>query len=237
MIFESLTGLAIGFFGSFHCIGMCGPIALSLPVRFSSNFKNFLAAFIYNTGRMLTYSFLGLVFGILGNRLVISGFQHALSISVGAIIIIYLLIPQTLKNRLLLLKPVSAFNSKVKAKLGKFLSKGKFTSLLVIGLLNGLLPCGFVYMGLGGAIALGDPVQSMLFMLFFGLGTFPAMFAPIILKNKFSLASRQRITKLLPYLAFILGVIFILRGLNLGIPYVSPKLNSISTAQEYCQPK
>ncbi len=232
---ELLTGLAIGFFGSFHCVGMCGPIALILPVAGKTFAIRLLSRILYNIGRIITYSALGFLFGLLGSRFVISGFQQYMSIAIGIIILIYLLLPRKIKTKIIQFGFVLQFNAKIKNSLGYFIKSKSVFSLFVIGLINGLLPCGFVYMGLSGAIALGEPHNSMLFMTFFGLGTFPAMLITSMAGNKINLSLRKKINKIIPYLAALMAVLFILRGLNLGIPYVSPKLKTVQPAERYCQ--
>ena len=94
--------------------------------------------------------------------------------------------------------------------------------MLFIGIVNGLLPCGFVYVGVAGAIAAGDVLSGVLYMALFGMGTIPVMFVTSVAGNFISLGVRQRLTKIIPLLAILLAVIFILRGLSLGIPYIGP---------------
>jgi len=112
----------------------------------------------------------------------------------------------------------------LKVYFGKMFKQHSKASMLMIGILNGLLPCGFVYIGITGAIALGDAVNGMMFMAMFGLGTIPVMLGTSLIGGAINLNLRQKLTKLLPAFSLILALIFILRGLNLGIPYVSPKL-------------
>ena len=124
------------------------------------------------------------------------------------------------------------FNS-VKSSLSTLLRKHSKLSLLGIGLLNGLLPCGFVYIGITGSVALGDPVKGMLFMTMFGVGTLPVMLGASLLGSFVNLKLRAKLVRMVPVFSLILAAIFIMRGLNLGIPYISPKLNDKHTqAQE-----
>jgi len=113
--------------------------------------------------------------------------------------------------------------SVVKSKLGVALKKKSPDTFLTIGFLNGFLPCGLVYMAVFGAIAAGDLFNSSLYMILFGLGTIPLMTTAVYFGNFLTGKIRHRIKKVVPVFVVIVGVLFILRGLGLGIPYVSPK--------------
>lgn len=221
---ELLAALAIGFLGSFHCVGMCGPIALALPVPDSNNITFFLGRVIYNSGRIISYAVMGFIFGWLGQKIFLWGFQQGLSIFLGVLIILFILLPGRAKNHLLTLSPVQKIILPLKNSIGKLFKQKSFPAFLMTGILNGFLPCGFVYMGLAGAIASGNPVNGMFVMMFFGFGTFPAMFAVSAFGKFINLELRQKLRKLTPVFAILFALIFILRGLNLGIPYLSPKM-------------
>lgn len=225
---ELLTGFLVGLLGSFHCIGMCGPIAIALPKTNNLVFSRLL----YNFGRVITYSMLGLLFGLLGSRLEMFGLQRIISISLGVLIILTVITPISyrikLSNKLGLYKLVGI----LKMYFGRMFKNHSNSSMLVIGMLNGLLPCGFVYIGITGAIAVGDTLNGMLFMTMFGLGTLPVMLGTSLIGSVINLNIRQKLTRLLPAFSLILAAIFILRGLNLGIPYISPKLEHKSVNKE-----
>lgn len=221
-----LTAFAIGALGSFHCIGMCGPIALSVPIGGKSGLVGIIRALAYNLGRIGTYALLGLIVGLLGERIAIGGYQQTLSIAVGVLILAFLILPKAITKRL---DPTSTF-AKLFLKLkstfrGLFQSKNAFGPL-ILGLINGLLPCGLVYVGLAGALALGNPLESAKFMAAFGLGTIPIMISIMFVGDLISLQWRAKIRKLMPVMFAIMGALFILRGMNLGIPYVSPNMDA-----------
>lgn len=222
---ELIAALTVGFLGSFHCVGMCGPIALALPVPDSSNYKFVAGRVIYNLGRIISYSLMGFVFGLLGQRFSLWGLQQGLSIFLGAVIVLFIFLPGKYKNKITLLTPVQKIISQLKLTIGKLFKQKSLPSFLAMGVLNGFLPCGFVYMGLAGAIASTNPVTGMFIMVFFGLGTFPAMFAVSAFGKFISHNFRMKLRKLTPAFAILFALIFILRGLNLGIPYLSPKIS------------
>jgi len=217
-----LSALILGLMGSLHCVGMCGPIAFMLPVDRTNNYKKFGQIFIYHFGRLLAYGIIGLVFGLLGKGLSIFGIQQKLSIAIGIIMILVVLIPYNTFNKYNLSKPIYKVISKVKNQLGKELKKKSPDTFLTIGFLNGFLPCGLVYMALFGSIAMGDALQGSLYMMLFGVGTLPLMTAAIYFSNLLKGGIRQKVQKAIPVFVIIIGSLFILRGLGLGIPYVSP---------------
>ena len=217
-----LSALMLGLVGSFHCAGMCGPIALAIPLNNKSWFSKINGSLIYNIGRAITYALMGAAFGLLGKGLVVAGFQKWVSIIMGLIMVTSVLFPSLYKNRFDFDKSVFSFVGNLKIKLGVLLKKKAYSSLLLIGLLNGLLPCGLVYMALAGAIATTNSLSGAAFMFVFGIGTLPMLFAISILSNSLNLKLRSKMTKVIPAVVFFIGVLFILRGLGLGIPFLSP---------------
>ena len=171
----------------------------------------------------MAYGVIGGLFGLLGKGLYIFGIQQKLSILVGVLMILAVIIPYNSMSRFGLSKPVYRLIGKIKNSLGKALKKKTADTFLTIGFLNGFLPCGLVYMALLGAIAMGSAVEGSLYMILFGLGTVPLMTAAVYLSGVLKDSAKQRIRKLIPVFVIIIGVLFILRGMGLGIPYVSPK--------------
>lgn len=233
-----LTALLFGLLGSFHCVGMCGPIAFILPVDRKNPIKKIGQISLYHFGRIFSYSILGLIFGLVGKSLNLFGFQQQLSIVIGLLMILVILIPQRTFNKYNFSQPVFKIISKVKSALGKELKKKTPDTFLTIGFLNGFLPCGLVYMAIFGAIASGNALQGSLYMAFFGLGTIPLMTSAIYLGNFLNAQVRQRIRKAIPVFVVVIGCLFILRGMGLGIPYLSPKpvTETVSADAECHQP-
>ena len=232
-----ITALIFGLLGSFHCVGMCGPIAFMLPVDRNNNLKKLGQIFLYHFGRILAYSIIGLAFGLVGKSLNLFGFQQQLSIIIGVLMLLVIFIPQKTFNKYNLSKPVFRIISKVKSALGKELKKKTPDTFLTIGFLNGFLPCGLVYMAIFGAIASGNALQGSLYMALFGLGTIPLMTSAIYLGNFLNGQVRQRIRRAIPVFVVIMGCLFIVRGLGLGIPYISPKpLTETVDANYECEP-
>jgi uncharacterized protein len=219
-----IAAFAMGLLGSFHCVGMCGPLALSLPLNGDSFWNKFSGALTYNAGRIVTYSVFGLVFGALGKSVALFGYQQWLSITLGILIIIFIILPKRVtafnKSNFVLL-----FFEKIRTALGRLFFKKNYSSLFSIGLLNGLLPCGLVYMAAAGAVATGDIGNSVLFMAFFGLGTLPVMWSVAFFGNYVGIGIRQKIRRAYPYMMMLMACLLILRGMGLGIPYISPKMD------------
>lgn len=218
-----LTAFLFGLLGSFHCVGMCGPIAFLLPVDRNNPLKKTGQISLYHFGRILSYSILGLTFGLVGSSLNLFGMQQQLSIFIGILMLLVIFVPQKTFNKYNFSKPIFKGISKVKSALGKELKKKSPDTFLTIGFLNGFLPCGLVYMAIFGAIASGNALQGSLYMALFGLGTIPLMTSAIYLGNFLNVQVRQRIRKAIPVFVAIIASLFIVRGLGLGIPYLSPK--------------
>jgi len=222
-----LSALVLGIMGSFHCAGMCGPIAIALPLHGNTALQKIFGGTLYNLGRTITYGIMGAIFGLLGQGISMIGFQQTISVIMGAIMIISVLFPALFKNQYRLDKSWFSFVGKLKKSIGQMFSIRSFSSLFFIGLLNGLLPCGLVYMAIAGAIGTGSAVQGTLYMILFGLGTIPMLLTISVAGNMMGLALRNRINKLIPVLVMVVGLLFMLRGLSLGIPYLSPEKQKI----------
>ena len=235
MISIEITGTAfvMGFAGSLHCVGMCGPLALSLPVSHANNLSRLAGGAIYNLGRILSYAVLGLIFGTVGKFLIASHWQSRFSLALGITILLYLFVPK----KYLHFSKQTGFNKPfllLRNQLGKLFQSKKTSSLFFIGILNGLLPCGLVYLALTSSVITGSSLNGGLFMMFFGLGTFPAMLATIIMGNYLNQQMRLKISKALPVLLFVMGALLVLRGLELGIPFLSPVFTGVKDAAVSC---
>ena len=222
-----ISALVLGFMGSFHCAGMCGPIAIALPLQGNTVAGKILGGTLYNLGRTITYGIMGALFGLLGQGVAMIGFQQKVSVVMGAIMILAVLFPALFRNQYSMERSWFSFVGKLKASLGKMFSIRSYTSLIFIGMLNGLLPCGLVYMAIAGAIGTGEVVLGSLYMILFGLGTIPMLLGITLAGNMMSFTLRKRFNKLIPILVIIVGILFVLRGLSLGIPYLSPPKEKI----------
>lgn len=222
---EYWTAISIGLLGSLHCIGMCGPIALALPLNRKNAFTILMGSVLYNFGRLFMYFLIGFVFGSIGGGIALAGFQQSISIAVGAFMLLAALwaIFQLKKWNF----PIhNLWIGKVKLAMAKRFGKTSNTNLFLIGVLNGMLPCGLVYMALAGSVAMADPVKGGVFMTTFGLGTIPFMLAVTVYGSHIKKKWFPPVKRFVPVFLFLIGTLFILRGMNLGIPYVSPQIES-----------
>ena len=129
-------------------------------------------------------------------------------------------------------KPIFQVLSKLKSAMGSQFKDRSMQSFFTLGYLNGFLPCGMVYVALFGAIAMQTAASGSLYMLVFGLGTLPLMSSVSVLSNRLSLRTRNTIQRYIPFFAIALGLLFIMRGLGMGIPYVSPAQTSLFVQQQ-----
>ena len=225
---EYWTAISIGLLGSLHCIGMCGPIALALPLDRSSSFKIVGGSLLYNLGRLFSYLLIGALLGLVGNGFAIAGFQQILSIVVGSFMVLSAIwaVFQLKKWNF----PIhSLWISRIKSAMAKRFRRTSFANLFFIGMLNGILPCGLVYIALAGAIAMASPTQGAFFMFAFGLGTMPLMLAVAVYGNQIKNKFFPPIKRFVPVFIFLIGTLFIIRGMNLGIPYLSPQIQHNQT--------
>lgn len=225
------TAFLFGLISSFHCVGMCGPIAMLLPVDRTNQAKKVTQILTYHIGRLTAYGSMGLLFGLLGKGFFMAGIQQKLSIVIGIVMIVVVLIPENIFAKYNFSKPIYRLISSLKQKLGSQFKRKTYKSLFTIGLFNGFLPCGMVYVALFGAIAMQSAEMGVFYMILFGLGTIPLMSIVVYINAFLTLKVRNKIQKIIPYVAVFIGVLFILRGLGLGIPYISPNTTSLFVQQ------
>jgi len=215
--------LITGLVTSLHCIGMCGPIAVALPLGKKSWSHRLAGSLTYNVGRTLTYGILGAIFGLLGQGIQMAGFHQWASIIIGVLMILSVIFPALFKDKRKIESFMFGYTGKLISKFRKLFSISSFPSLFLIGLLNGLLPCGPVYVAIAGALNTGDMINGIIYMIIFGIGTIPIMLAIPMLGNIIGTKIRKKFSWILSTFIVLLGILFILRGLSLGIMYISPK--------------
>jgi hypothetical protein len=218
--------IALGLLGSLHCAAMCGPLQLALPVPAGGPGRIVVGRLLYQSGRVATYCLLGLVAGLAGKSLVFAGLQRWLSIALGAAILAGFFLAQ----RAAVAAPVVRLVLHLKAAMAVQLRRRSLRSLTLLGALNGLLPCGLVYVAMAGAGAGGTLASGVLFMAAFGLGTTPAMLAISLSRKMLPVAFRLKLRPAIPVGVCALAALLILRGLSLGIPYLSPDLSAAHPA-------
>jgi sulfite exporter TauE/SafE len=213
---ELFSGLFIGLFGSLHCVGMCGPLVLSLPLTKKDRLSIASKSLVYNIGRLFTYGLLGLAMGLMGWCLEIGGLQKIFSIALGSIILYSALCHVIPAISMYSYFPRVTFFSVFTNKLKKSLVINNNASAIKIGMLNGLLPCGLVYVALASSVTQSIPLYSSVYMMLFGLGTLPLMFLVMLAGNLYKPIT-IKLKKLLPLAMAILGVYLIYRGVTLDL--------------------
>lgn len=212
----------LGLFGSLHCAGMCGPLMIALPTAQRTGLPFLVGRVIYHLGRLATYGLIGLSFGLVGKTLLLAGVQRWVSIAIGAVLILSLVA----SSKFSLTNAAGRFVSALRRRMGSLLQQRSLASLAALGALNGLLPCGLVYIAAAGALATGGIVSGIFYMGVFGLGTLPMMLAISLSGNLLPGFVRLYFRKAVPVSIFLLGSLLILRGMGLGIPYLSPNLSA-----------
>ncbi len=221
---EVWTGFVVGLLGSLHCVGMCGPIVAALPQGEGGKLSFLYGRLLYNSGRVVTYALIGLLFGLIGKTIFMAGYQQGLSIAIGVVIIFAVITPSRYSQGLISALGLSRIYARISKMWGRLFRSSKKSSLFAIGILNGFLPCGFVYVALAGAVATGGALKGSAYMALFGVGTIPILLAFSLIGNVIGHKFRRAFSRAVPVLAIALALVFILRGLSLGIPILSPKM-------------
>jgi sulfite exporter TauE/SafE len=210
----------MGFIGSLHCVGMCGPIAMMLPADTSKRWKFIVGRLLYNGGRILTYGFLGLFVGFIGESTSYFISQKSLSILLGILILVGVFLPKNLQNKISFNPQIFRFTNIIKSSLSALFKKHSLITQFSFGLLNGFLPCGLVYAALSGAFLTEHISEGMVFMMLFGLGTLPMMLGISLgatwLRKTFSM----KLPKLIPVTYSVIAIWLIIRGLYASFPYI-----------------
>jgi sulfite exporter TauE/SafE len=209
---------------------MCGPLALALPHWGRGQGSFLVGRLLYNFGRIITYAGMGAIFGLLGQGVAMAGLQRWVSLTLGVVILAGVVVAPRFANRV----PVTRGVNWLKAALGTMLQRRAMPAMFGIGLLNGLLPCGLVYVACAAATAAGDFLSGMRYMIAFGLGTVPMLLAISLLGTKLQFGLRFKVQRLIPASLILVGMLLLLRGMALGIPYVSPKLPSQTNGAVTC---
>jgi len=216
----------LGLLGSLHCAAMCGPLQLALPLPAGGTGRFIAGRVLYQSGRIATYCLLGVLAGFIGRSIFLTGLQRWLSIALG----VGILAGFFLSQKMAVSAPVIHFVTKLKTAMSAQLRQRGLRSLALLGMLNGLLPCGLVYTALAWAVTGGRLVSAVLFMAMFGAGTLPTLLAIGFLGKTLSPGVRLKLRGAIPAGVGLLAALLILRGLSLGIPYVSPDLSAGAAA-------
>jgi hypothetical protein len=232
-----ISGFTLGLAGSLHCIGMCGPLSLALPTHHLPAIRKFISLVTYQLGRIITYSCIGLVSGAAGRRIFISGYQQWFSIGMGILILFFAILYFSRKSASLKFTFVDRYYTSVQNLIVRLLrSSSGIKGFILLGMANGLLPCGMVYVALATAFSFTEVFESVFFMAMFGAGTLPAMMLvaytiPVPLTK-----ARHFFKKAVPSFMVAMAVLLILRGMNLGIPFISPQLPDTPVNAVICHP-
>lgn len=227
---DILTAFMLGFAGSLHCAGMCGPIVLAMPLAGVGRITQITGRLAYNGGRIVTYGVLGIVFGVFGQMLSMVGVQRWVSIGAGTLILLCLFAWPLRGSKSLISRPVS----RLKFALGGLLHRRTVGSQFLFGGLNGLLPCGLVYVACAAAATTGTIISGVQYMVVFGLGTVPMMFGLGLAGRLLHARLQGRVQRVIPVALAVMGVLLILRGMSLGIPFLSPDLAGGDGAGSCC---
>jgi sulfite exporter TauE/SafE len=212
-----LSALFLGLAGSLHCVGMCGPLLLALPLDAAGKRAVLRQLLVYHAGRILMYAALGLFFGLVGKALALAGLQRALSLAAGAFMLFMAFAAWRFERWMTALPGLGVLAQRVKTEMSSLLRSQARGGTFALGLLNGLLPCGMVYAALAGAIASTEAWAGAVFMVFFGLGTLPLLLILSVLGRSLGAPLRRRVQVVQPLLLMVVGLLLLQRGLHLDL--------------------
>ena len=210
--------LTMGLLSSFHCIGMCGPIALALPIHKGSAWQRFAGLSVYNVGRAISYAMLGTFVGFFGNAIAVMGYLKYVSIAAGLVMLAYVFWPRAFAEWFVVPGILQKTINKIKKAMSGLLRSRSLHGWFLLGALNGLLPCGLVYLALISSLATGTGLSGAGFMFVFGMGTWPAMMAVGFFKNWITPAIRTRFHRITPYFIAFAGIWLLYRSTFINIP-------------------
>lgn len=236
LISAIIGGFVLGISSSLHCVGMCGPLSLALPVQHLSNTGRILSILLYQVGRVITYSVLGLIMGLAGRSFWLSGYQQSFSIAAGSLIIL-MAVFYFLQRKHIEVPLLSHWYRFVQSLIiGVMQSQKGIIGFLLLGMANGLLPCGMVYLAAAASLSFSQVLLSVTFMAAFGAGTLPAMLLVAFGGRLMGWKGRRYARRIVPVFIVATGILLIMRGFNLGIPFISPQYLPGNGAAVNCHP-
>ncbi len=218
--FTLTMAFLMGLTGSLHCAGMCGPIIWVMPFGSFQGAKKWTGIALYHVARISVYALMAIVLYSF-KSLFHPQWQQYISIGLGVSLLLVGLVSFIPSQQLQLSLPWAGL---VKRNLGRFVGNPGLFSITMAGLLNGLLPCGLEYMALSSTVTAPSAAHAAILMYIFGAGTMPMLIGITMFRHKASFLRIHQVKKLVPVMMFAFGALFVLRGMNLGIPYLSPKV-------------
>lgn len=224
-----LSAILLGLGGSLHCVGMCGPLVMAVPATPTP----WLGRFAYHGGRIFTYATMGAIMGGLGQLIALNTGQQYMSVVMGAIMLLVILLPIAFRNKLAAHNPLLKINYQFRKWFGDWFKKRSYTAVMVLGMLNGLLVCGLVYTALATATATGSAIEGAIVMALFGLSTMPMLLGIVELGTFLPTKWFKKFKNVSSTVTFIVALLLIWRGLNLGLP-LSPYIGESTPDKVMC---
>ncbi len=219
-----IAGFLFGFSSSLHCIGMCGPLTLMIPANGDKRINRIFSFILYHSGRIFVYMLLGTIFSLAGRMIYISGLQQYVSITAGTVLLIIAIGIIFNLQQLQMSLPVF-LTGKIRWLIIRIVNSPiRLQTHFLLGAANGILPCGMVYIALVTVLSFSNLLTGIGFMAAFGSGTLPALFLFSIGANMLGTNLKIHLRKLSPFVLAFSGLLLLLRGLNLAIPFLSPQL-------------
>lgn len=204
-----VTAFLTGLISSVHCVGMCGPLVAALPLGRLPQQKRWRAVGLYHVGRLATYSGLGMLAGTLSLGLYLLNWQRPLAIGGGLLLLVSFIGRSGLPGRF----RWPWLTNQVTNLFRRTLCQPGWPGFVGLGVLNGLLPCGFTYLALAGTLATTTPLMGAAYMLLFGVGTLPALLGINLVAGWVTVVGQKRLNRFLSVATLIVALLLIGRGL------------------------
>jgi len=204
-----ITALLMGLTGSLHCVAMCSPLSMAVT---GVSKHVIIKRLVYNSGRILTYGIAGAVVSSLGFLIPLQSIQPILSFALGMLLITAGITGISSLHIPKLTTVIARWVTILRTKFSAYLLKRTYGSTFMLGLLNGLLPCGLTFIALTFCFTLDGPLSGFSFMILFGAGTLPAMIGVPTLLTYTVKALRLNLSRVLTVLLLISGCVLIGRA-------------------------
>lgn len=225
-----IAAFLLGIGGSLHCLGMCGPLIMAVPFPSGKGGLKWLSTLVYYLAKCLAYGSMGIFMGMFGKGISLINWQQGLSVVAGIIILVMAFIPAVLRK----FKGTFLFQKEFNNLFVRLQQHPRLHYYFLLGFLNGFLPCGLVFTALTAAAVTAGPLPGFLFMVLFGLGTTPALATLSLFKTRIGLRFRPQLKKTALFISVFLGLLLIIRGMNLGITYISPEAAANGAVKNCC---
>ena len=225
-----LAGLLLGVVSSVHCLGMCGPLVLSIGPRLDRTARTTQVArlLLYHGGRVATYTLLAIPAGLAGRMLWVQGLGRAVAIAAAIALIAAAMGMRGLQTFGAVARLSASAAGRACAAAARWRRSRPALGAVAAGAANGLLPCGMVYAAVVVAAASGTVANAFSTMVGFGVGTMPALVALSMSAASLPLGFRSRLQRLTPVVLLLAAALLLVRAFD--VPGGGPHTHAVAAS-------